>query len=147
MAEVRPYRLTLLLHPQSTRGEREAVTALVDTWVRDRGGKVQSVTTGEERKLSYPIAHQQETVAIEAAFSAPPADLADLRTRLAREKRILRARLFAGSAPSGKRLRDLPQPTRGAPQGAKATMKAPKEKVPLEKLGEKIEEILKEEVL
>lgn len=152
MADIRPYRLTILLHPQSSGAEREAVESLVKNWVGEHKGEVKKLTTADKQKLAYPVAHQSQVTAVHATFSAETENIRDLVHRLSRESRVLRARVFQGEAPSGKHIREIPvkkvDAARKGPVGPVSKEKeVVKEKVPLEKLEEKIEEILEEEVL
>lgn len=157
MATLQPYRLTVLLHPQSSPAERTALEDLVKSWVRDHQGEVRALTLEEKEKgkLAYAIRHQAAAPRLHAAFTAPPAGVRGLADRLRLEQRVLRARLWRGEVPLGKRLKDLPprKPETGSRRleagDRKPDLKAApaKEKVSLEKLEEKIEEILKEEVL
>lgn len=146
METLRTYRLTLLLDPQSTREERGTIEGLVNSWVGDHHGSVQSLRTEEPRRLAYEIGHQPQALQLHAVFQAPGETIQELAARLRREKRVLRARLWHGELPSGRRVRDLPAKR---PDGAALPeKKAPvKPKAPLEKLEEKIEEILEEKVL
>lgn len=147
MLDLRPYRLTILLNPQSSRDERGAVESLVKTWVADHHGEVRSLTVEEKRKLAYAIAHQRQATQVRAVFTAPGEQLRELLERLGREGAVLRTRLWSGEPPSGKRLAEASDkrvPARGRAPEEKTHGK---EKVSLEKLDEKIEEVLKEEVL
>ncbi len=147
LREPQPYRVRLLLSTRATSAERKAVESLLSSWVSEHGGSVQAVTAEEKRKLSYPIRKEAQAVVLHASFRAPPDDIQDLTARLARETAVLRSRLFRGEVLPGKRIQEVPlrKPEAEAGKSPRATPR--KEKVPLEKLEEKIDEILKEEVL
>lgn len=147
MPDLRPYRLTILLNPQSSRDERGAVESLVKTWVADHQGEVRSLTVEEKRKLAYAIAHQRQTTQVRAVFTAPGEQLRELLERLTRETAVLRTRLWSGEPPSGKRLAEAPDKRSLSKERAPEEKPHGKAKVSLEKLDEKIEEVLKEEVL
>lgn len=145
----RSYRLTVLLHPESSAEERAGVEALVGTWAGDHAGTVRNVAAGE-KKLAYAVKHQGQATVLSLLLSASPEAVSDLLAQLGRRPHVLRARLFRGEIPAGKRLRDLPPKKREAKRAApaaKVARKAAKRKAPIEKLGEKIDEILEEEVL
>lgn len=140
MADLRPYRLTILLHPERAREARSAVEALVKTWVTDHHGDVRSLTVEEKRRLAYAIGHAREATRVRATFTAPGEQVRELLERLGREASVLRTRLWSGETPTGKRLAEVLEKRAGEkPRG--------KPKVGIEKLDEKIEEVLKEEVL
>lgn len=147
MTDLRPYRLTLLLHPETSSTERRAVEDLVTAWVEKHHGTIHSVAVDEKRKLAYGVAHHRVVPHLHAAFTAPPDTVHELGEHLRLQQRILRTRLWSGTLPTGKRLKDLPPrkpETAGAPEKTGRTVKT---KAPLTKLEEKITEILKEEVL
>ncbi|TSC71875.1 MAG: hypothetical protein G01um101438_878 [Parcubacteria group bacterium Gr01-1014_38] len=147
MSELRPYRLTILLDPQSSRDERGAVESLVNTWVTDHHGEVRSLAVDEKRKLAYDIAHQRQATQVRAVFTAPGETVRELLERLGRESKVLRARLWGGELPEGKRLTEVPDKRTAGRERAPEEKSHGKEKVPLKKLDEKIEEILEEKVL
>lgn len=136
----------MLLDPDTSRDERGAVESLVNTWVHDRKGDVRTLAAEEKRKLSYDIAHKRQALHIRAVFTAPGQDIGELLERLGREGKVLRTRLVSGERPTGKRLADIAEKKFGGerPVAEKARGKP---KVTLEKLDEKIEEILEEKVL
>lgn len=147
MADLRPYRLTLLLHPESSSTERHAVEELVTSWVKKHRGEIRSLAVEEKRKLAYGVAHHPVVPHLHAAFTAPPDVIRELGDHLRLQQRILRTRLWSGTLPTGKRLKDLPPRKPEAAGGPEKKGRTPKAKAPLEKLEEKITEILKEEVL
>ena len=146
MSDVRTYRLTILLNPDASRDERGAVESLVSTWVRDRKGDVKTLAAEEKRKLAYDIAHKRQAVQIRAVFTAAGTDIGELLARLDREGNVLRTRLMRGERSAGKRLAEVLEKKMAdeRPMGEKPRGKP---KVTLEKLDEKIEEILEEKVL
>lgn len=146
MASTQPYSLTLLLHPQASTKERDEVETLVRGWIEQREGTVGTVTHDQKRRLAYPITHTQQATYTTVQFSLVPQDMSDLRERLQRQKKLLRFVVFQQAAREGKGLKDVPlRPVVTDKNGAAATPK--KEKASLEKLDEKLGEILKEEVL
>ncbi len=148
MSSLKPYRLTILLAPQASKDERAAVESLVAAWAREQGGEVRPRPAEEKRRLSYPVKGQPQATLLHLGLTALPEKTEELHARLRREKPVMRFRLFAGAALAGKRIGEIPvrKPDTG---GRKSDLKtAPaKAKAPIEKLEEKIDEILKEEVL
>ena len=147
MPDLRPYRLTILLDPQSSRDERGAVESLVKTWVADHHGDVRSLTVEEKRKLAYAVAHQRQATQVRAVFTAPGEQIRELLERLGRESKVLRARLWSREPPTGKRLAEVLDRKPASAERAPEEKARGKGKVSLEKLDEKIEEILEEKVL
>lgn len=144
MEALRPYVLTLLVNSQATPTDVEAVEKVAREWIETRQGTIERVTHEERRPLAYAMKHAQQATYTHLRFQMPPQDLKDLREKLARNTTVLRMRVQQKLARAeGKTLRDLPP--RGA-EGLKMTT-AKKEKAGLEKLDEKIEEILEEKVL
>ncbi|MDP3685946.1 MAG: hypothetical protein Q8R32_03905, partial [bacterium] len=80
-------------------------------------------------------------------FTAPGEQIRELLERLGRQTTVLRARLWSGEPPGGKRLAEIPDKRALGRERAPEEKARGKEKVSLEKLDEKIEEVLKEEVL
>lgn len=145
MSDTRPYFLTILLHPQATTHEREAVEATVRSWVEEHSGTVTTVTADAKRRLAYPIAHLHQATYSALWFQLPPTDFSDLQEKLKRQKKVLRFTLLKAAPRTwGKTLKDVPLRPSGEPEKAAAPKK---EKASIEKLDEKIEEILGEEVL
>jgi ribosomal protein S6 len=138
------YLLTLLLHPQASSKEREEAETTVRTWAEAHGGNVTHTTSEQKRRLSYPIRHHQQATFTHLRVELPPTEWSELTDKLRRQKKILRFSFYKHTPRGeGKTLKDLP------PRSAMAAKPgAPKkEKAPLKKLDEKIEEILGEEVL
>lgn len=152
MKETRPYLLTVLLHPQTTSREVEAVETLVRTWVEGHEGNVQNVQHQEKRRIAYEISHTQQVSQTTVAFELPATPLEDLQNKLKRQKRVLRFRLFQQTPRSNdvKTLKDALAQQKAAAAEKEATAAhggLPKEKASIEKLDEKLGEILEEEVL
>lgn len=146
MVNAQPYSLTLLLHPQASTKEQEDVETLVRGWIEQREGTVGTVTHEQKRRLAYPITHAHQATYTRVPFSLGPQDMSDLRERLQRQKKVLRFVVFQQAPREGKGLKDVPlRPVMADKAGGAAIPK--KEKASLEKLDEKIGEILKEEVL
>lgn len=144
--DVHPYRLSVLLHPQSSRPEREAVEECISAWMRDHTGELRSLTRDERQRFAYPVAHQLQAIHLRVRFAASPSAVQALADLLRLQQKVLRVRLWKGETPDGKRLAEVPV-RRPEETSRKTELKATKEKAPLEKLEEKIEEILEEEVL
>lgn len=137
----------ILLDPQSSRDERGAVESLVKAWVTDHRGEVRSLAVDEKRRLAYGIASQRQATQVRAVITAPGEQIQELLARLSREGKVLRTRLWSGEPPGGKRLAEVAEKRFTGAERAPEEKARGKEKVSLEKLDEKIEEILEEKVL
>ena len=149
MNQLKPYLLTLLIHPQVELDEKNSIEKLVSNWLEERGGNVKEVKTEEKRRVAYTIGHTQQVLLMNINFEFSGEKLAELDDKLRRQKKVLRFRLFQTEPRGeGKTLKDAP-----ARNAIQKTEKEPastlpaKEKAPIENLDEKIEEILTEEVL
>jgi ribosomal protein S6 len=146
MSDIRPYALTVLVHPQASTREREDVETIVKSWVEERSGNVTSVTHDQKRRLAYPVQHTHQATYTTMRFQMPAHDVRDLANRLQREKKVLRFAIHQQAPRTETRtLKDVPLRTAAEPLKAVTTPK--KEKASIEKLDQKIEEILEEEVL
>lgn len=145
MNTLRPYSLVILVHPQASPKERDEAESLVRSWVEERKGTVQHVSHEPKRRLSYPMSHAHQATYTTMRFAMAPEPFAELEEKLHRQKKVLRTFLRQVSPRAeGKTLKDAPL----RPGAAEKVLAAPKkEKASLEKLDQKIEEILGEEVL
>lgn len=142
----KPYVLTVLVNPQAPVEEQQAIESLARSWVEEHQGAVVDIAREPKRTLAYPIKHARQANFTHLRFDLPPQELHDLRDKIARQQAVLRLRIQQKAARGeGKTLRDVP-PLRGT-DAPKAPLAPKKEKVGLEKLDEKIEEILEEKVL
>lgn len=153
MQSLRPYNLTILIHPQAETQEKNEIETLVSTWLSERGGKVNEVKKEEKRRVSYDIGHTQQVSSMNMQFDFSGEKLIELTGKLGRQKKILRFRLFQ-TKPRGtqKTLKDLPSrkpETSDLKQDSSRTVKKGlvTEKATMENLDEKIEKVLTEEVL
>lgn len=146
MNALRPYVLTILVNPQAAEEEQNAVEATLRSWIQERQGTVMNVRKELKRTLSYAVKHARLANLTAVHFQLPPQELKDLAEKLKRQEAVLRFGIQQKLPRSGeaKTLKDVPTRT-VEPQKTSSVPK--KEKVGLEKLDEKIEEILEEKVL
>lgn len=146
MSAPRPYTLSVLLHPDADSKTRASLESTVRSWVEERGGTIGQATHASARRLAYPIRHAESAANTTVLFQLAPQEMSDLRTKLGRETGVLRFAIYQQlpRTTGRKTLADVPLRTPAGPLPASAPKK---EKVSLEKLDEKIAEILKEEVL
>jgi ribosomal protein S6 len=149
MNQLKPYLLTLLIHPQVELDEKNDIEKLIRTWLEERGGNIKEIKTEEKHRVAYTIGHTQQVLLMNINFEFSGENLAELDGKLRRQKKVLRFRIFQTEPRGeGKTLKDAT--ARNAVQKNEkevASTIPAKEKAPIEKLDEKIEEILVEEVL
>lgn len=146
----RPYRLAVLVSAEMSKDERTALESLLSAWASEHGGSVSVLAAEEKRRLGYPIKKSGQATILHFSLAIPVGgNVHELVGRLAREAGVLRTRVFRGAPISGKRVKDVPvrRPETGDRKVADLPTVPLKQKAPLEKLEEKIDEILKEEVL
>jgi len=141
--------LTLLIHPQAESQERNEIENLVKTWLESHEGSIKDTVRDEKKRLAYVVGHTQQVILVTIYFEHSGEKIGDLEGKLKRQKKVLRFRLYQKAARGeGKTLKDAPARSAQPATPDKSTPAAPaKEKAPMEKLDEKIEEILEEEVL
>lgn len=147
MADLQPYRLAVLLQPQVSAEERARIDTLVQSWATERGGRATVARTEERRRLAYPVRSQRQATVVHVDLTIPRMQVQELAATLRQSPEVLRVRVVGGVRPTGKRLSEVPPKRPDAATTPSLKTLPPKEKVPIEKLEEKIDEILKEEVL
>jgi len=149
MNQLKPYLLTLLIHPQVESDEKDSIEKLVRNWLEEHGGNIKDVKVEEKRRVAYTIGHTQQVLLMNIAFEFSGEKLAELDGKLRRQKKVLRFRIFqTNPRGEGKTLKDAPARNANQKTEKEVVSNVPaKEKAPIEKLDEKIEEILEEEVL
>lgn len=147
MVDLKPYRLAVLLQPQVSAEERARVGTVVQSWATERGGRATVARTEERRRLAYPVRLHRQATVVHVDLKVPSTQVQELAVQLRQSPEVLRVRIVGGGRPTGKRLADVPPKRPDAAGAAPLKTAPPKEKAPIEKLEEKIDEILKEEVL
>lgn len=149
MSDPRLYRLAVLVSAQASKDERNALETLLTSWASEHGGSASALTVEEKRRLAYPVKKHGQATVLHFSLIVPTGNVQELPGRLAREASVLRARVFRGASLPGKRIKDVPlrKPEVGDRKAADMPALPAKPKAPIEKLEEKIDEILKEEVL
>lgn len=149
MGTLEPYRLHVLVSAQASPDERNTLQSLLAEWAREHGGSFSVLASEEGRRLAYPVKKHGQATVFQFSLAAPADDIRELPRRLSREASVLRVRVFRGALLPGKRVKDIPlrRPEAGDRKAVDLPTVPVKPKVPIEKLEEKIDEILKEEVL
>lgn len=151
MNQLKPYLLTLLIHPQADADEKHEIEKLVKSWLAEKGGEIKDVKVEEKRRVAYTIGHTQQVALMNIMFEFSGEKLNDLIAKLGRQKKVLRFRMYQRPfRGEGKTIKDIPTRSmlqQASKEAAAQSTLPPAEKAPLAKLDEKIEEILEEKVL
>lgn len=137
------YELTYIINPALSETNIAAQTDKVASFINELGGEIKKdstpvLNTGQKRKLSYPIKKEKEGYFISLDFLLSSDKLEKLNHQLKLEKDILRYLIIS------KKIRKL-RPMRVKKFKERIKMaERPKEKVKLEELDKKLEELLKE---
>lgn len=60
MNQLKPYLLTLLIHPQAEADEKLEIEKLVKNWLTEHGGEIKGVKVEDKRRIAYTIGHTQQ---------------------------------------------------------------------------------------
>ena len=132
------YELTYIINPNLSEQEVVTQTDKVAGFINELDGEIKKETTIQKRKLSYPIKKEKEGYFISLDFQLSSDKLEKLNHQLKQEKDILRYLIII------KKIQKL-RPMRVKKFKERIKMaERPKEKVKLEELDKKLEELLKE---
>ena len=131
------YELTYLISPDLSAEELKILQEKINSFIQEENGKLQGLKSPVRRKLAYPIKNKSEAYFTALDFYLLPEKLETFEKKLKKESKILRYVLLT------KKLLKKTEIPQIIPE-----VKAPKvkkeKKVELEKIGEKLEEILGE---
>jgi small subunit ribosomal protein S6 len=140
------YDLTYIISPLAGELDNSVVSGKIDALINSLGGIIKKETAGEKRKLAYPIKKQSVGFYVTLEMELEPEKLIELEKTLRMDKDILRyliinlAELKTERAPRRTFIK-AKSPVLGQ-TGGEAPTKT--EKVKIEELDRKLEEILKE---
>jgi small subunit ribosomal protein S6 len=140
------YELTYIINPLLGELDLNAAAEKVRSFVNGLGGQIKKEMVGEKRKLSYPIKKQTHGFYVTAEFEIEPEKLSELEKFLKTNGDILRHLVI--NLAERKIEKPAKRPFRPKPAvipSVAAPLKAEKvEKVKIEELDKKLEELLKE---
>lgn len=131
------YELTYLISPDFSEEELKVFQEKINSFVREDGGRLEKSKDPIERKLEYPIKKRGRAHLAVSDFHFEPEKLENLEKKLKQESSILRYLILA------KRIPKKIEITKITPEVKIKKFKKEK-KVELEKIEEKLEEILGE---
>lgn len=126
------YELTYLISPEFSEEELKIFQEKVTSLIKNEGGEIKKIKNPIKKKLAYPIKKKNEAFLATLYFSLSPAKLKDLEKKLKSESKILRYLTLTEKEIAKVKIPEI------IPK-----VKVPKvKKVELEKIEEKLEEIL-----
>ncbi len=136
------YELTYIINPNLSEREVAVQSDKVRSFINGLGGEMKSEKLNEKRKLAYPIKKQSFGFYATAEFSLEPEKISELEKQIKLEQRVIRhliivkERMIPMAARSLRLKKVVP-----APKPAQETRV---EKVKIEEIDKKLEEILEE---
>lgn len=132
------YQLTYLISPELSSEEAESFSQEIDSLISKKG-KLIKPRSPSRRVLAYPIKKQTAAYLTRSEFDLDPQEIENFKKEIKTKSKILRFLLLEKKVPKVKperpKIKPLPPKEKKEP--------APK-KAELEKIEEKLEEILKE---
>lgn len=144
------YELAFILNPLLEKSDADAAAEKVRDFVNQAGGAVKNLTVQEKKKLSYAIKKQLFGYFTVIEFELEADKTEELQKKLALDKDVLRSLIInlnelRTQKPGGKPRKPKPVPSAQAISGETPAQKPEKtEKVKIEELDKKLEELLKE---
>lgn len=142
------YELTYILNPNLSESEAAAQTDKARGFINALGGEIKNESIGEKRRLAYQIKKQNFGFYVTVKFNLEPENVSGLQGQLRLEPSILRHLLIIvgeKAALSRKVRPPRPKSLPGlAPAVKLAGVEAPAEKIKIEEIDKKLEEILEE---
>ena len=131
------YELAYLISPDLSTAEAKAFSEKIAGFISELEGLVLNDVSPERRKLAYLINKKIEAFLVSLEFSLLPEKIKDLKEKIVSEKQILR-HIIVTKAKEKIKAKKVRQIVKEEP-----TVKEKEKKVEIEKIGEKIDEILK----
>jgi ribosomal protein S6 len=158
--EIKYYQLTYLLNPLLDEKGVIEISQKIKKWIEEKQGHIEEEKTTEQ-SLAYPIKKHQQAICSNLSFQLLPQLIKELHEQLKLESHILRymiqkkpdQQLLAQQKVTGQiplqtepsKISDTePKPTKKEPLEKSSSSPPQKEKVKLEELDKKLEEILNE---
>jgi ribosomal protein S6 len=126
------YEISYLISPQVDKEKLKKIQKDVILAIRENGGILDEENPALKRTLAYEIKKKKEAFLVSLTFFLPPENVGNLKKKIEEEEAILRYLIFQRKAPEEKKekVKKIEKP----------------KKVELEKIEEKLEEILGEKL-
>ncbi|OGZ34726.1 MAG: 30S ribosomal protein S6 [Candidatus Portnoybacteria bacterium RBG_19FT_COMBO_36_7] len=140
------YELTYIIISNFPDQEVIAQTDKVRSFINDLGGEIKNEKLGEKRRLAYPIKKQGYGFYVTVEFNIDPEKVIELDKKIRLQSNILRHLLInKDEIKETPRRISIPRPPKEKIGiGARPESETPEEKVKIEELDKKLEEILEE---
>lgn len=139
------YELTYIINPNLSEQEVAAQTNKVRSFINELGGEIKNEKLGEKRRLAYPIKKQGFGFYVTIEFNCEPENIIELDKKIRLEPQVLRHLLLTKEIMKQTPRRYVPPKAKekiGMP--FKPQPEAPPEKIKIEEIDKKLEEILEE---
>lgn len=140
------YELTYIVNPNLSEQEVAAQIDMVRSFINAKGGEIRNERLDEKRRLAYPIKKQGFGFFVTVEFNLEPEHVEEIEKEIRLEQNVLRHLLIVkdkivmSSRPASRVIK-----TREPKVSAeKPVLSAPKEKVKIEEIDKKLEELLEE---
>lgn len=145
MDEIKNYEVSYLITSSVAEGEVLNYANKLASIIEASKGAIKYTESPKKRKLAYPVKKERGAYFGWTTFSASPQSLAAIEKGIKPEKGLLRY-LIVDKTREELQLKpvyfSIPRPVVTRPAGPQAAEKAPEEKLDLEALDKKLEEIL-----
>lgn len=140
------YELTYIINPNLSEQDVAAQTDKVRSFINEMAGEIKTEKLWEKRRLAYPIKKQGFGYYVTTEFNIEPQNIIELDKKIKLEQNILRHLLITKEEIKEPHRRImLPKPAREKIGiGPRPETAPPEEKVKIEELDKKLEEILEE---
>ncbi len=135
------YELAYLITPNLSDTEAKTLSEKITGFIPELGGITLNNPNLEKRKLAYPINKKIEAFLVSLEFSLLPEKIKDLEKKIISENQVLR-HIIVTKAKEKKRIKKTRKPIDSLVEKKEEDMTKEK-KVEIEKISEKIDEILK----
>lgn len=139
------YELTYILNPNLQEQEVAAQADKVRGFINGHGGEIKTEKIDEKRKLAYPIKKQGFGFYVTSEFNLEAEKVEELEKQIRFDTNILRHLLTVKEIlPPAKAKIRVPKAKEKEPALAVPKITLPKEKVKIEEIDKKLEELLEE---
>lgn len=140
------YELTYIINPNLSDEEVAAQTDKVRSFINGKGGEIKNERLNEKRRLAYPIKKQGFGFYVTTEFELQPEHIEDTEKQIKLEQNILRHLLIVKEKIiiSPRPAQRMPKITESRAATEKPLAPAPKEKIKIEEIDKKLEELLEQ---
>ena len=141
-AETKNYEIAYLLAPSIAEGEVLTYAGKLTGLIEAEKGQVKYVEEPKKRRLAYPIKKERNAYFGWTTFNAAPEKISGINKKLKDENSFLRYLIVEEEIEKRRPMPAFPFPTREPRAKAAPKIKIPEEKLDMEALDKRLEEIL-----